>query len=156
MSFKQSNLDFHFRLAWDKIVNNRAFHIIILTLCVALIAASYAFTLDEVGVYFFGIKWPLHCFLKHTFGISCAFCGMTRSFTSLAHGNLAQAKNFHPIGPFLFALIAFQIPYRLWAIAKYPKKISWPLRKLHTLAIALTIIAIFLHWLIGMYSSVLR
>lgn len=137
-------------------MNFRPLHMIILVLSIAIIAACYAFTLNEVGVHFFGFKWPIHCFLKHTFGVSCAFCGMTRSFTSLAHGNLTQAINFHPIGPFLFGLVAFQIPYRLWAIIKYPKKISWPLRKLHSLAIALTIIAIFLNWLMGIYSSVLR
>jgi hypothetical protein len=128
-------------------MNSKAYHIIILSICIATIAACYAFTLNDIGVHFFGIKWPLHCFLKHTFGISCAFCGMTRSFTSLAHGQLNQAINFHPLGPVLFTFIALQIPYRIWALIKFPKRISPILRKLNKYALALTIIAILINWL---------
>lgn len=128
-------------------MHNRAFHIIILILCVALIAASYAFTLNDLGVHFFGFKWHIHCFMKHTFGIKCAFCGMTHSFTSMAHGQFARAFDFHPIGPILFAFIVFQVPYRLWALMKFPKKNPLFIRMLNKYAIALIIIAIFLYWL---------
>ena len=137
-------------------MNNRALHIIILILCVVLIAASYAFTLNYLGTHFFGIKWPVHCFLKHTFGIKCAFCGMTRSFTSMAHGQFQQAFNFHRLGPILFAFIAFQVPYRLWALIKFPKKIHPILRNLNKLALALIIIAILITWLITLYADLIK
>ena len=136
-------------------MNSKIFHIIILTLCVAVIAGSYAFTLNELGVRFFGFKWPVHCFLKHTFGIKCAFCGMTRAFTSTAHGQFSQAFQFHPIGPILFFLIVFQIPYRLWALLKFPKKMPLLLRILNKFAVLLTVIAIFLSWLIKLYAEIL-
>lgn len=143
-------------ITYEYKMNSKAFHIIILAVCVALIAACYAFTLNDIGVHFFGIKWPFHCFLNHTFGIRCAFCGMTRSFTSLAHGQLNQAINFHPLGPVLFALTAFQIPYRLWALKRFPKRIHPVFRMLNKFAIGLTIIAIFLNWLINLYADILK
>lgn len=135
-------------------MNSRIFHIIILILCVVLIAASYIFTLNELGVHFFGFKWHIHCFLNHTFGTKCVFCDMISSLTSMAHGQFTQAFNFHWLGPILFTFIALQIPYRLWAIIKFPKKIHPFLRNLNKLAIALTIIAIFITWLLTLYAEI--
>ena len=44
------------------------------------------------------------------FGVSCPFCGMTRSFVALAHGDLGASLRFHPAGPILFvAMLAFVI-----------------------------------------------
>lgn len=40
---------------------------------------------------------------RRAFQIDCPFCGMTRSFVALAHGDLAAALRFHPAGPLLFA-----------------------------------------------------
>ena len=38
---------------------------------------------------------------------------MTRCFISLAHGDLRAAWRYNPAGPLLFAMLAFQIPFRL-------------------------------------------
>jgi hypothetical protein len=43
------------------------------------------------------------CWFRSAFQIDCPFCGMTRSFVALAHGDLAAALRFHPAGPLLFA-----------------------------------------------------
>jgi len=43
------------------------------------------------------------CWFRSVFHIDCPFCGMTRSFVALAHGDLAAALRFHPAGPLLFA-----------------------------------------------------
>jgi hypothetical protein len=43
------------------------------------------------------------CWFRAVFDIDCPFCGMTRSFVALAHGDLASAFRFHPAGPLLFA-----------------------------------------------------
>ncbi|MBW8014959.1 MAG: DUF2752 domain-containing protein [Planctomycetes bacterium] len=137
-------------------MNSKAFHIIILSLCVAAIAASYAFTLNDIGAYFFGFKWSIHCFFNHTFGTKCEYCRMICSVTSMAHGQFARAFNFHPLGPILFALIAFQIPYRIWALIKIPKKIHPTLRKLNKYAIALTIIAIIINWLYHLTADLMK
>lgn len=48
------------------------------------------------------------CWFRAAFHIDCPFCGMTRSFVSLAHGDVAAALRFHPAGPLLFvAMLVF-------------------------------------------------
>jgi hypothetical protein len=59
-----------------------------------------------------GASLPGLCWFRAVFQIDCPFCGMTRSFVALAHGDVAAALRFHPAGPLLFvamvvALIAF-------------------------------------------------
>ena len=43
------------------------------------------------------------CWFRAAFHVDCPFCGMTRSFVALAHGDVASALRFHPAGPLLFA-----------------------------------------------------
>jgi len=43
------------------------------------------------------------CWFRAAFHIDCPFCGMTRSFVALAHGDVPAALRFHPAGPLLFA-----------------------------------------------------
>ncbi|HUS31507.1 MAG TPA: DUF2752 domain-containing protein [Kofleriaceae bacterium] len=48
------------------------------------------------------------CLVHNLFGVDCPFCGMTRSFVALAHGEVGKAFEFHPAGPLLFlAMIVF-------------------------------------------------
>jgi hypothetical protein len=46
------------------------------------------------------------CLARALFGVPCPFCGMTRSFVALAHGDVGAARRFHPAGPILFAAMA--------------------------------------------------
>jgi hypothetical protein len=46
------------------------------------------------------------CWFRGVFHIDCPFCGMTRSFVALAHGDVAAALRFHPAGPLLFLAMA--------------------------------------------------
>ncbi|MBC7974004.1 MAG: DUF2752 domain-containing protein [Myxococcales bacterium] len=43
------------------------------------------------------------CWFRAVTDVDCPFCGLTRSFVALAHGDLAAAVRFHPAGPLLFA-----------------------------------------------------
>jgi hypothetical protein len=73
----------------------------------AVLAASVALRPlgDEVA-------WPgggalgVLCPFRRVLGLACPFCGLTRSFVALAHGELAAAVRFHPAGPVLFAALA--------------------------------------------------
>src|SRR3982751_3562109 len=48
------------------------------------------------------------CMFHNLFGVDCPFCGLTRSFVSLAHGQIGRAFEFHPAGPLLFvAMLVF-------------------------------------------------
>ena len=113
-----------------------------------LVVGLRVIDVDQLGLQVFGFKWPMHCALKHTFGVKCALCGVTHSLCATARGNIAQALEYHPLGPVLFGFIIFEIVYRMWAIVISPKRTSWIIRKLHTGLIVLIIVAIFVNWAI--------
>ena len=73
---------------------------------------------------------------------------MTRSFSALGHGELSKALQYHPLGPLVFGFIIFQIPYRIWVIAKMPKLINKTIRKSHAVFTAIVIFAVFINWVI--------
>ena len=103
-------------------MNSRLYHGIVLAVCAIVVTAAFVCDVDKLGIYFFGWKWPMKCFLHNVFGVKCALCGMSRSFVSMAKGDLTRAFEHHIIGPLVFGFAAMQIPYRLWAIVKCPKK----------------------------------
>jgi hypothetical protein len=72
---------------------------------------------------------PELCTMRRMTGISCPGCGLTRSFISLAHGDLRSSWLYNPAGVFWFVAIAFQIPYRglqLWRIHRDVPELSFP------------------------------
>jgi len=103
---------------------------------------------DKLGFQLFGFKWPMHCALRHTFGVKCALCGVTHSLCATARGDIAGALKYHLLGPVLFGFIIFEIVYRMWAIAVSPKRVGWIIRKLHMGLIALIVFAIFANWVL--------
>jgi hypothetical protein len=55
---------------------------------------------------------------------------MTRCFISLAHGDFAAAWSYNPAGLLLFAVVAFQVPFRtvqLWRIRGGLPELTWRL-----------------------------
>jgi hypothetical protein len=74
-----------------------------------------------------GIPLPELCMMRRFAGADCPGCGMTRSFISLAHGDLASAWSYNPAGLWLFAILALQIPFRgyqLWRIRRGQPEIA--------------------------------
>jgi len=131
------------------------YHIIILVLCVAVLAGSLLLQIREGELYLFGFKWPHRCLLYETFGIKCALCGLTRSFCSLAHGNLLESMRFHTMGPLVFVFTCFQIPYRIYGIIIQPRTMNRKLIKIN-LSLVLTIsILIFVNWLVYLIGFIL-
>lgn len=64
---------------------------------------------------------PELCTFRRLTGIDCAGCGLTRCFISISHGRLDAAWNYHPVGFVLYAMAAFQIPWRglqLWRLSR--------------------------------------
>jgi hypothetical protein len=121
---------------------------VILIISVAIVVGSHLLDIDQLGMQFFGLKWPIHCFLNHTFGIKCALCGITHSFCAMADGDFSSAVQYHHLGPLLFAFIILQLPYRIWAIVIKPRRINVKIRKAYIALIAVVITAIFINWLI--------
>jgi hypothetical protein len=109
-------------------------------LCGATLALSFALPLPRDGAI---LGLPSLCPFHNWTGIPCPGCGMTRSFVSLAHGQIGAAFEYHPLGPLLFAgaiavvLGVFWTPRksvshrtRQWALALGAVMIagSWALR----------------------------
>lgn len=130
-------------------------HIIILFICIAILIASLLFHLSNGELYLFGFKWPLQCFLYQTFGVKCALCGLTRSFCSLAHGDVYWALKLHIMGPAIFVFICLQIPYRIWAIIIQPKKMNKNLINMSWFVGAILLLAIFVNWLVYLGGLIL-
>lgn len=131
------------------------YHLVVLLLCAAILVFSLLLHVREGELYLFGFKWPHHCPLYEIVGIKCALCGLTRSFCSLAHGNLLAGLRFHNLGPLIFAFACFQIPYRIYWIIIHPKRMGKKLIKIN-LSLAVTIsILIFVNWLIYLGGLIL-
>ena len=126
----------------------KACHLIVLFGCAGILAASFILRPSQEGLSFFGYPWPLHCWLRETFGIRCALCGLSRSFCSLAHGDIAASLAFHRLGLATFIFFCLQIPYRLYALAIQPRTISRRVVRVHLSLAALLCAAMACNWLV--------
>lgn len=61
-----------------------------------------------------GAGWLPPCLWTAIRGHTCPFCGTTRSFQSMAHGNWRQAFLDNPVAPLLFAALLGVIGWNTW------------------------------------------
>lgn len=101
------------------------FHCVLLVLCSGVVLLSMLLSVRErtqVLLPVIGTPLPELCMMKRmTDGLGCPGCGMTRSFISIGHGDLARAWSYNPAGLWFYGIILFQIPYRaaqLWRIRR--------------------------------------
>ena len=123
-------------------------HVAVLVFCGAILACSAVLTYREDGLVLSGRRWPFYCWLHETTGIKCALCGLSRSFCALAHGDLHTALHLHRLGPIVFALFCLEIPYRLYALAVRPRRISPWLSRFHAGLITLVGVAVLANWIV--------
>ncbi len=96
---------------------DRFFHLSMFGICLAILIAACVLQVDSnaMSVRLPGLgRLPETCYLRSNTGVPCPGCGLTRSFISIAHGEIVRAWQFNPAGPFLFLIVACQIPYRAW------------------------------------------
>ena len=129
-------------------MNRQHYNFAVLITCIALLGLAFAFKVDGNNIQILNFNWPLNCALHKHFGIKCALCGMTRAFTSIAHGHITKSFQYHPIAFFLFLFILMQIPYRIWALAIHPKKLNKKITKIAIAAAIIISVCILLNWLI--------
>lgn len=126
----------------------RAGHLAVLLICGTVLACALVLRPNEEGLSLFGMRWPLSCWLHDMTGVKCGLCGMSRSFCSLARGDLAAGVHFHRLGPLVFALFGLEIPYRLYALATTRRSRSTRLAWLHVRVVAVVFAAIVVNWLV--------
>lgn len=101
--------------------NDLGFHVVMLAMSAGVLLLAALLSVEAgttVVVPLVQIPLPEMCYLRRLCGWSCPGCGMTRSFISLAHGDVPLAFQYNPAGPILFLLFAVQLPYRGWQIAR--------------------------------------
>lgn len=103
------------RLRWK-------YHVFVLAVSTAVLAVSLLLNVGDqnnVTVPVVG-KLPGICAWKRAFDVDCPGCGLTRSFISLAHGDIGSAWHFNPASLLMFAVLLYQFPYRiiqLWRLS---------------------------------------
>lgn len=122
-----------------------------LTTSVVVITLSLALTVGESGhvqsELLPGVPFPMMCGSRALLGVECPGCGLTRSFVSLASGDLHASLAYHRLGWLLAAAVVAQLPYRLyllWELRHKTPERRWPVwfgRVLIFLLIA--------NWLVG-------
>lgn len=81
-------------------------------LTVLVVAAVLSPSSEAVSI--FGVDVPVMCGFRNMTGYGCPGCGLTRSFTFMAHGSPWEAFQMNYLGPFLFLAFASQPPYRAY------------------------------------------
>ncbi len=138
----------HREPAGDDLHERRVCHAVVLSFCAGVLTAAFVLRPHTESVTLFGCAWPFHCWLHDLLGVQCALCGMSRSFCSLAHGDIRASLAFHPLGPVLFALFCLEIPYRLRALLMRPGPWETWLVRTHMGLVALVCAAVFFRWLV--------
>ena len=91
-------------------------------LAAALAALAGAFVLQPTGAGALSFHFPVleveiilpdTCFSRTVLGVSCPGCGLTRSFVAMARGDFEGSFRWNPMGPVLFFVCLFQVPYRI-------------------------------------------
>lgn len=95
------------------------------------------------------LAWPggadvgVSCLSRAVLGLDCPFCGMSRSFVALAHGDVARAFAFHAAGPLLFAaMVVFLVAVTAAAIRRAPPLFARPRFLFAFQSVAITCLAI--------------
>jgi hypothetical protein len=130
-------------------------HAVVLAACVATLAGAFLLRPSEDGLSLWGLRWPFTCWLHEMVGIKCGLCGLSRSFCSLARGDLMAGLHFHRLGPVVFALYWLETPYRLYALAAGRRGVNARLAGLHMRTVAVVCAAIVINWMVYLGGLIL-
>ncbi len=93
-------------------------HAILLVVCGGVVGFAALLTPTPDVVSLFGVPIPEMCTYRRVLGFGCPGCGLTRSFSFMAHGSFIQAFQMNWFGPPFFLFVASQVPYRLFTLAR--------------------------------------
>jgi WD40 repeat protein len=129
-------------------------HTTVLLLSLGVLAASILLDVDggrKVSIPVWNVPIPETCTWHRFTGWDCPGCGLTRSFISLGHGQFLRALAFNPVGPLLFALTVFQIPYRIVQLVRIRQgKAEWVIGYFGSWLFVTLLVALFVQWLVRM------
>ena len=96
-----------------------------------------------------GITLPGICMFHGMTGLPCPGCGLTRSISAAAHGDLKFSFSHHRLGLLLLYYIFLQFVFNLVyiAIPRWRKPLTRPMKILHRGIIALAVLFV-LNWIL--------
>lgn len=92
--------------------------VVILVMCSTLVLLAFLTQPTQEQLFLFGYPIPPLCAFRNLFDVQCLGCGVSRSWSFLAHGQVGRAFDVNMLGPFIFALAVSQIPYRLYKVMR--------------------------------------
>jgi hypothetical protein len=101
----------------------------------------------------FGINMPPTCGTKYFFDIDCPACGLTRSFTVLAQGDIRESIRFHRLGPLIFLFFLYQVGYRTYGLRTLGTPVPKVLSRIHTYGGSVLIALLVANWLFGLATT---
>ena len=93
-------------------------HAILLVVCGGVVGMAALLTPTPDVVSLFGFPIPELCTYRKLFGVGCPGCGLTRSFSFMAHFRFGQAFDMNWMGPPFFLFVASQVPYRVFTLVR--------------------------------------
>lgn len=127
-----------------------ALSVAVLALCVLLPAPDPT---GAIRLPLIGKELPTVCMMKRQLGVDCPGCGLTRCFLAMAHGRLADARAYHPVGVVLFLLLAAQVPYRAYQCRRLRRgQAEWRCRAIGLLP-WLLVAALLAQWALGLFAQ---
>ena len=142
---------------WTKVSRpDPLFHLVLLALSASVLMLAGLISIrsgTQVLLPLIDMPLPELCTMRRMTGVNCPGCGLTRSFISLAHGDLRSSWLYNPAGVFWFVAVAMQIPYRgmqLWRIRRVIPEISFPRGAQFTLIVLG--VATLAQWAVRMFA----
>ncbi|GAC1330706.1 MAG: hypothetical protein NVSMB17_08270 [Candidatus Dormibacteria bacterium] len=86
------------------------------------------------------------CIFHTVTGPPCPFCGGTRSFVALAHGDVAAAVHVFPVGPLLFAGLILAVLYSTGAVLSGRRVRVTMGRDLRRVLTVLAVLVLLVNW----------
>ena len=79
-------------------------------------------------------------------GHPCPFCGGTRSYAAMWHGDIAAAARYYPLGPLLFVLTFLALAYAIWAAVRRRSVLPALPQRVWRVLIPLALVALVTSW----------
>ncbi len=92
------------------------YHVMILVGSLVVLLLSFLLNFNQHTVHIRGLNHmalPDVCFFKMATGWDCPFCGLTRSFVAIAHGQPHEAFKYHRLCFLALFIVVGQLPYRV-------------------------------------------
>lgn len=127
------------------------FHTLLLSVSFVVTTLSFVLVTDgptDVVIPWLNLALPSTCNMQNMLGLDCPGCGLTRSFVSLAHGDISASLAFNPAGILMFGVVLFQIPYRIAQLWRLHRGLpSWNLNMLSLWVWAPIGVVLMVQWL---------